>query len=135
MSLSFLGSWIQQSAPPQSQHFWWQGASGYWWITTIYPLSAIPDFASTVYVMVRRNDDGSRTPLYIGQTNNTARRMSEHLNDKLFLAQLLGANEIHLHLLAETERDRLNVETDLRNGHLTPLNKQGGLPSIASLYP
>lgn len=101
----------------------------------MYPLFGVPDFDSAVYIFVRRNADGACDPVYVGQTSDTHRRMSEHLRDKLVYAMILGANEIHVHLLAETKADRFAVETDLRNRHLTPLNKQGvGLFGLASLY-
>jgi hypothetical protein len=50
--------------------------------------------------------------------------MSEHWRDKLSSAIFMGGNEIHLHFLAETKEQRFEIESDLRNAHPTPLNKQ-----------
>lgn len=135
MSLGIAGL-LSSPSPATPEFFWWQGASGRSWITTIFPICYTGIYLSSVYVMVRRNPDGSRVPLYIGQTDNTERRMSEHARSKLFAAMILGGNELHLHFLADTERERLAIETDLRHGHATPLNQQlgGGLMGLASLY-
>ncbi|OKP81179.1 hypothetical protein BTE77_02380 [Ensifer adhaerens] len=134
MSTGLLGLLINAQYTPQ-QHFWWHGLSGRSIITTIYPLSLTEQVSPSVYIMVRRNADGSRDPLYIGQTKETSRRMSEHAGDKLMSAMMIGGNELHLHYLARTESDRFAVETDLRRRYSTPLNQQtGGLFGLASLY-
>ncbi|MBX4967198.1 hypothetical protein [Rhizobium binae] len=139
MSTGIFGLLLQPPAP-QPQHWYWQGSSGNWWITTIYPLVGSHVELSSVYVMVRRDPDGRRHPLYIGQTSDTSRRMDEHDRDKLRQAVLLGGNELHLHFLAQNERERFAVETDLRNGQNAPLNRQdspavfGGLFGLGAAY-
>ena len=135
MSLGIAGL-LYSATPATPEFFWWQGASGRWWITTVYPVTRTNIDLASVYLIVRRNPDGTRTPLYIGQTDDTARRMSDHAHSTLFAAMILGGNELHLHFLAETERERFKIETDLRHGHATPLNRQlgGGLMGLASLY-
>lgn len=95
-----------------------------------YPFSALPltepPPVSAVYAYVRRTSDGKCEPLYIGQAENAAQRWRDHLNDGLHRQALgLGANELHIHLLATTKEMRLNVETDLRRNWPTPLNRQG----------
>lgn len=124
----------------RSPFHYWQGQSGRWHVTTVFPL--LNDYISSpsVYLFVRRDPNGSAHALYIGQTENTTRRMREHMYEKTLQAILLGANELHLHLLAESEAVRISIETDLRNGHASPLNKQhssatpGGLIGLGSLY-
>ena len=132
MSNSAIIQVLMSTPSAPAPHHWWQGASGRWWITTIFPLT-IPSFsAGCVYVMARRMPDGQRVPMYIGQTEDSRERMREHLSNKMLLAAVLGANELHLHFLATTKDQRLAVETDLRNGHLTALNSQStGLASLA----
>jgi len=110
------------AAKPRFHH--WQGASGRWWITTVYPLLASHIDLPAVYLMVRRDVNGLAHPLYIGQTSNTARRMNEHQSDKIWQATVLGGSELHLHFRAEREWERFAIETDLRNGHHAPLNRQ-----------
>lgn len=126
MSTGIFGLLVTPPAKPQGPKFhYWQGRSGQWWITTIYPLLAEHTQVPSVYVMVRMGSDGKKQPLYIGQTSNTGRRMDEHMVDKLRAAVSMGGSELHLHFLAKTERERFDIETDLRNGHDTPLNQQG----------
>ena len=108
----------------REQYHHWQGRSGQWWVTTVYPLMAAHIDLPSVYVMVHRDSSGKAHPLYIGQADDTARRMREHATSKLLAAWLLGGNELHLHLLAKTEAERFAIETDLRNAHAAPLNKQ-----------
>lgn len=115
---------LSSSNHQRDQYHHWQGRSGQWWITTVYPLVGSHTDAPSVYVMVHRDSSGKANPLYIGQAENTARRMREHSSDKLFRVLLLGGNELHLHFLAKSEAERFSVETDLRNGHATPLNWQ-----------
>ena len=133
MTNGFFGLLMQPPAP-QQQFCHWQGVSGKWWITTVYPLVASHLDLSSVYVMVRRDTNGLQHPLYIGQTSNTGRRMDEHLGDKLRQAILLGGNELHLHFLAESEQDRFAIETDLRNLHNAPLNRQSSPAGFGGLF-
>jgi hypothetical protein len=121
---NILGSLSPQPAPARQDFWWWQGASGAWYCHSIIPFSADPPFGTAAnYVFVRREFDGRRTGLYIGQADKLRDRMSRH--EKLAPARSLGANELHVHLLGTTESERFRIETDLRNGHTTPLNYQG----------
>ncbi|TBH00386.1 GIY-YIG nuclease family protein [Rhizobium leguminosarum] len=121
------------AAPSHDQFHRWQGRSGQWWITTVFPLFSSHITGASVYVMVRRDDTGRAHPLYIGQTSDTARRMEEHLHDKVLQAIRLGGNELHVHLLAKTEAERFAIETDLRNGHDAPLNCQSSAAVFGGL--
>ncbi|MBD9390248.1 hypothetical protein IB237_23900 [Agrobacterium sp. AGB01] len=140
MTTGFFGLLTQRpSIEGYGPHHHWQGRSGQWHITTVYPLWGNHVDLPSVYILVRRDSDGLTHPLYIGQTSDTARRLQEHLYDKILRAAHLGVNELHLHFLAKSEADRISIETDLRNGHCTPLNKQsssamsGGLLGLGSL--
>ncbi|WP_416065640.1 hypothetical protein ACK9YZ_03195 [Rhizobium sp. ZK1] len=119
---------FRPTAAPDGGFHYWQGQSLGWWITTVYPLFADFPPISSVYVMVKRNQDGTCAPIYIGQTDNLRRRMMEHSKDKVLAAYKLGATQLHAHFIANTATERFAVETDLRNGHKTPLNEQ---PSAA----
>lgn len=112
------------------QFHWWQGASGAWFIHTVEPFTRYLSYpGSVIYVFVRRDlITGKVTPLYIGQSGEFSDRLLGH--EKFESALRLGANEIHVHLLAETAAARFAAETDLRNGHRTPLNEQ---PTMAGL--
>lgn len=99
----------------------WQGASGAWFLHTIYPFTDRLPFDNVNYVFARRNLNGTVTPLYIGQTEDGSTRFPTH--EKFKPARALGANELHIHFGSGT-RSRLDIETDLRRGHWTPLNDQ-----------
>lgn len=78
-----------QPAPHSSFH-WWQGASGEWWITSVYPLGITFHAMPAVYVMVRRQPNGQRDPIYIGETENCTERMKQHAQGgKMIQAALL----------------------------------------------
>ena len=104
------------------QYHWWQGASGWWHIHTVFRLADWPSYRNVNYVFVRRDRYGDCLPIYIGETGDMRTRMPDH--EKLPAAFDLGANEIHVHLLANSIAHRIAVETDLRRGHWTPLNWQ-----------
>jgi predicted GIY-YIG superfamily endonuclease len=95
----------------------------------VFPFSVLPISGwswctgSQVYMFVRREWSGSRSILYIGETENLAERIRCH--EKWDRAIGLGMNELHIHSLAKTKAERLRVETWLRNRYPTPLNDQG----------
>ena len=74
-----------------------------------------------VYMFCRRDRDGGREILYIGQAENIARRLGP-THDAWDEAFRLGMNEIHVHLLTETLEDRLSVEAYLIRQYDPPLN-------------
>lgn len=100
---------------------YWRGASGNRYLHTVFPLVDCPLMPRVNYILVRREVDGTRLPLAIGQTTS--------VTDSLNLAHLrragarMGANEIHIHFLPETVRERAIVEADLaarQLGHSAP---------------
>jgi hypothetical protein len=120
----------------------WQGRSGRWYPFSVMSFASIfswPDREQCVYIFARQSTrhSGLRDPLYIGEKGETD-RFANH--DKLDPARRLGAIEFHVHLLATSRRERLDIETDLRHGHWTPLNEQltpapkPGLGSLADLF-
>lgn len=94
----------------QPYHYW-RGASGARYLHSVYSLRECPALPKATYILVRRDKGGARRPLKIGQTIAEA----ETLN----LARLrqagarLGANEVHIHLLAESDEERSAVTADL----------------------
>ncbi|MBY3383456.1 hypothetical protein [Rhizobium laguerreae] len=142
MSTGIFGLLMQPSSAEKTETRFheWQGISGRWWLTIVQPLLAEHINLPSVYVMVRRDFHGRTYPLYIGQTSDTGRRMDEHLRGKLREAIALGGNELHQHFSAGSERERVAIETDLRNGHNAPLNRQnsaavfGGLLGLGAAH-
>jgi hypothetical protein len=72
-----------------------------------------------VYVMVRRDGDGNRTALYIGEAEHLGAKLAHH--DKWMRCKDLGMNEIHI--LATFETARATILHDLRRGHPSVLNE------------
>jgi hypothetical protein len=98
----------------QAFHYW-RGATGRRYLHTVYTLIGCPALPQANYILVRRHDDGSRTPLLFGQTKDDAVTLNlAHLRHQ---GAKLGANEVHIHLLAEGAGERDQVETDLRAAH------------------
>lgn len=90
---------------------YWRGASGKRYLHSVYTLLACPLLPRANYLLVHRRPDGERTVLAVGQTTDDAASLN--------LARLrhdgarLGANEVHIHLLAEDQEARDDVEMDL----------------------
>ena len=74
------------------------------------------------YILVHCDEVGQRTPLRIGRTIDKASTLNlAYLRQR---AAQLGANEIHIYLLAETAGDRKLAETDLRVGLFAELSAE-----------
>lgn len=101
----------------------WTGASGERYVHSVYALTWCPELPDGNYLLVHRGEDGTRRVLNVG-------RMSRH-SPSLNLAELrqkgadLGANEVHVHLLARDAKQAKLIAFDLRAIHF-------GLPPISS---
>jgi hypothetical protein len=90
---------------------YWRGASGQRYLHTVFPLIDCPLLHKVNYILVQCDRDGTRRPLDIGQTVSSTDSLNlAHLRRR---AAFLGANEIHIHFLPETVRERAAAETDL----------------------
>lgn len=92
-------------------HFW-AGASGRRYVHTVYSLFDCPAVASANYILARRESEGQRTLLAIGRMLSES--PSVNLADIRQRAATLGANEVHIHLLASDLGESEDVETDIR---------------------
>jgi hypothetical protein len=94
---------------------YWRGASGRRYLHSVYSLVGCPAMPRANYILVRRYEDGTRAALAFGQTRDeTASLNLAHLRHQ---GAKCGANEVHIHLLAETAEERGKVETDLLAAH------------------
>ena len=116
----------------QQSFRYWRGATGRRYLHTVYPLVECPAIPKANFIVVRRNADGSRTPLSIGQTLDDAASLNlAHLRRQ---AAQQGGDEIHIHLLAETPHERAAVEADLRTGLMDRTTRPlGTSPAPAAL--
>lgn len=105
-----------EQQPDLMQRFlFWKGASGTRYVHTIYSLLDCPPLTAGNYILVRRGAAGTREVLAIGRF--AAGAPSLNLADLRHRGALLGANEVHIHLLAESGRDSQRIEFDLKAGH------------------
>jgi hypothetical protein len=92
-------------------HFW-TGASGKRYVHTVYSLFDCPPLGIASYVLVRRASRAERTVLAIGRLSNE--QGSLNLAEIRQRAATLGADEVHVHLLATSVSECQAVEIDLR---------------------
>jgi hypothetical protein len=106
---------------PGRLHFW-RGASGRRYVHHVYSLIECPPLPRAIYLLVHRDGSGQRKVLHIGCGQSDAPTLN--------LAQVrqrgaqLGANEVHVHLMAETDRRRHVVMCDVRAGQFGALSSE-----------
>jgi hypothetical protein len=103
-----------EEAFAQAFHYW-RGASGRRYLHSVYTLVGCPALPQANYILVRRHTDGTREALAFGSTKDDA--ISVNLAHLRHEGAKCGANEIHVHLLADTAHDRGLVEADLTAAH------------------
>jgi hypothetical protein len=89
----------------------WAGASGKQYQHLVYGLIECPLAPKANYVLARRDADGRTTILKVGRTSHDAPTLNRA--QMRHEAALLGANEVHLHVLAKTEAERILIEFDI----------------------
>lgn len=105
---------VNSAREENSSFHFWSGASSRRYVHTVYDLLDCPEMPQGNYMLVKRDDQGRRSVLALGHLN--------HQSASLNLAELrrrgarLGANEVHVHLLANSAQERRLVELDLRAG-------------------
>ena len=103
-----------EAAFDQAFHYW-RGASGRRYLHSVYSLVGCPALPQANFILVRRHEDGSREALCFGNTRDDA--MSLNLARLRHEGAKIGANEVHIHLLADTAQARTLVEADLTASH------------------
>lgn len=106
----------------------WTGASGRRYVHSVFDPMGCPELPAANYVLVRRDRDGRPRVMRVG--------VVDHFSPSLNRAELrhraarIGANEIHLHLLAEDLTARAAVRIDLTAGLADPVavNSGAGAP-------
>jgi hypothetical protein len=107
-----------EAAFAEAFHYW-RGASGRRYLHSVYTLIGCPALPQANSILVRRHEDGTRVAVAFGQTKHDAISLnSAHLRHQ---CAKHGANEVHIHLLAETAEERSMVEADLSAAHFRRL--------------
>lgn len=89
----------------------WKGASGRRYVASIYRFGDCPDYENVVALAVRHEADGTR--MIIDGLDLGPFPLVALGGDIMQRAQAAGANEIHLHLLADTGTARQAALDDL----------------------
>ena len=111
---------LPEQAPARLQM--WTGASGRRYVHSVYSLIECPPLPKASYLLVRREFDGRRVVLHVGQGQNDAATLN--------LAQVrqrgaqLGVNEVHVYFSAVSDAARSAVVCDLRAGQLGELSSE-----------
>ena len=101
---------------------YWRGASGKRYLHSVFALVDCPEISKANYILVYCDPHGTRRALDIGQTIEDADSLNlAHLRQR---GAVIGANEIHIHVLTDTGSGRNAVETDLCLRHL-PTREHG----------
>jgi hypothetical protein len=90
----------------------WTGASGTRYVHSVYNLFDCPPVESANYILVKRHSDGHRTVVSIGRA--TSETGTLNLASIRLRSAQLGANEVHIHLLADSSAQSQLIERDLR---------------------
>ena len=105
-------------APSVNDRFlFWSGASGKRYVHTIHALYDCPELPAANFVLVRRDANGQRAILAIGRVTSAC--ASLNLAEIRQRGAQLGANEVHVHLLAQGQQESKAVEFDLRTGQFS----------------
>lgn len=84
----------------------WRGVSGRRYLATVHTAATAPAYQGAVIVLARAEADGTRVALWAGRSPASPAALAR-------LAQMKRAEEVHIHLIAESEADRAAVEADL----------------------
>jgi hypothetical protein len=98
----------------------WRGASGQGYVCSVFPVRAgaefggLPDFDSAVAIAVARDAKGQRRPLAVLDLCWREERLYGDL-ESVGAALRSGASEWHVHLLANGDKARKAVISDITN--------------------
>jgi hypothetical protein len=109
-----LGSVRQTAGNFPSSFLFWSGASGKRYVHSVYALEDCPDLPASTYVLAHRDGEGRCSARSVGRlmTDNGMLNRAEILRR----AGKVGANEVHVHLLAQGRIEMKVVEEDVRTG-------------------
>lgn len=107
----------QDLLPSGKERFqFWTGASGRRYVHTVYDLITCPTLPASNYMLIKRDDNGEPDILAVGRADNGA--SSLNLAEVRRRGAELGANEVHVHLLANNVTEAKQIKSDLETGFL-----------------
>lgn len=106
---------VAESEELMQRFQFWTGASGDRYVHTIYTLVDCPALTTGNVILVKRDKAGQRTALDVGILGPNS--PSLNLAEIRQRGATMGANEVHVHLLAESHREARRIAFDLQTGH------------------
>lgn len=119
----------------QHNYLNWRGISGTTYKMQICVMEHEWAQAPGLYLFAVQDHAGLLTAVYVGQTDDLRRRMSEYRGDlsgKWYAAKRLGIVSVHAMTMSGTEYDRKRIELDLIQGIKPRLNEVGLGPQSAA---
>lgn len=101
------------------QFQYWRGKSGHRYLHRVYSLLDCPALPKANFILVQRSAENGCLTLAVGQTVEPCG--SANLASLRHQAALRGANEIHIHQLAQDADERDFIEQDLRGAQFEEL--------------
>lgn len=106
---------IDETSELMQRFQFWTGASGQRYVHTIYTLLDCPALSSGNIILVNRDAAGQRAILDVAVLGPNS--PSLNLAEIRQRGATLGANEVHVHLLADSDREARRIAFDLQCGH------------------
>lgn len=106
--------------------FWWQGWSTHWYVTSVYGLAGFACDGKGAFVVARREASGRRCALMTGVALNVAEELYTTFGTSLMQAIKQGANEVHVHLAADTLAQHEAAMEDIARGWKMPVIRHKG---------
>ena len=98
----------------QDRFWYWQGKSGTRYIHSIYAPDACPPLPGAIFIAVQRLTSGKRVALEVGRFCTDWDYVDSLISD--YRVGFSLANEIHVHLLAKSDDNAIDVVNDLEAG-------------------
>ena len=89
----------------------WRGTSGHDYVHTVYTLVGCPELPPASAILVHRDEFGVRTVLRILRLDHECPTLNRA--DVRHAGATLGANEVHVHFLANSKHERHTAAFDL----------------------
>src|SRR5262245_23569640 len=104
---------IEDTAALTDRFHFWRGASDRRYVHTIYNLVECPALPQGNFILVHRDGRGHLTVLSICRLTHDAETLN--LAEIRHQGSMLGANEVHVHLLAGSSTQSKLIEHDLKS--------------------
>jgi hypothetical protein len=105
-----LASTLLRDTDAADRFWYWRGHSGRRYIHSVYALPACPPLPGAIYLAVRR---GATGPVAIGLGRFPGILDGASADRQRARLAALGANEVHVHLLAKGDQEAETIRADL----------------------